>query len=54
MKGFIYKYQSPSGKVYIGQTINEEYRRKKFLNIKKNYAGINIDNARKKIWSRKF
>ena len=26
MKGVIYKYQSPSGKIYIGQTINEEYR----------------------------
>lgn len=54
MKGFIYKYQSPTGKVYIGQTINEEYRRKKFLNIKKKYAGINIDNARKKYGPENF
>ena len=29
--GIIYKYISPSGKVYIGQTINERKRRKKYL-----------------------
>nr|DAW71716.1 MAG TPA: intron associated endonuclease [Crassvirales sp.] len=26
--GIIYKYTSPSGKSYIGQTTNEEYRRR--------------------------
>jgi len=26
MKGIIYKYTSPSGKVYIGKTINEKKR----------------------------
>lgn len=24
MRGVIYKYTSPSGKVYIGQTLNED------------------------------
>lgn len=27
MKGIIYKYTSPSGKCYIGQTVNENKRR---------------------------
>ena len=27
MKGIIYKYTSPSGKCYIGQTINEDRRK---------------------------
>lgn len=54
MKGIIYKYQSPSGKVYIGQTIDEANRRKKFLNENLSYAGIKIDNARKKYGPRNF
>ena len=29
--GIIYKYTSPSGKIYIGQNMNEKERRKKFL-----------------------
>ena len=32
MKGIIYKYTSPSGKVYIGQTTNEKKRKRVFLN----------------------
>ena len=48
MHGIIYKYTSPSGKVYIGQTTKEHQRRNIFLNEKKNYAGIKIDNARRK------
>ena len=54
MKGVIYKYQSPSGKVYIGQTINEAKRRKKFLNENLSYAGVKIDNARKKYGPQNF
>nr|DAS86287.1 MAG TPA: GIY-YIG nuclease superfamily protein [Bacteriophage sp.]DAV54013.1 MAG TPA: GIY-YIG nuclease superfamily protein [Caudoviricetes sp.] len=27
IRGIIYKYTSPSGKVYIGQTLNEKKRR---------------------------
>lgn len=46
--GIIYKYTSPSGKVYIGQTINERKRRNRFLNINDSYSGIKIDRARKK------
>ena len=48
IKGIVYKYTSPSGKVYIGQTLNEERRRKEFLNLKKQYGGLKINNARKK------
>lgn len=29
--GIIYKYTSPSGKVYIGQTRNEQSRRQRWL-----------------------
>lgn len=46
--GIIYKYTSLSGKVYIGQTVNERKRRKKFLNLNKDYAGLKINNARYK------
>lgn len=35
MRGIIYKYTSPSGKVYIGQTTKEHQRRNTFLNEKK-------------------
>lgn len=45
--GIIYKYTSPSSKIYIGQTMNEKERRKKFLG-KSSYAGEKIDTARKK------
>lgn len=37
--GIIYKYTSPSGKVYIGQTMQENERRQTFLNPNKIYAG---------------
>lgn len=45
IRGIIYCYISPSGKKYIGQTINEKVRRSVFLNIKKNYSGINFKTA---------
>lgn len=48
MVGIIYKYISPSGKIYIGQTTNEHRRRKTFFNVNKKYGGDKIDNARKK------
>lgn len=53
MEGIIYKYVSPSGKVYIGQTINEEKRKHDFLH-KKVYAGYKIDKARKKYGPENF
>lgn len=46
MIGIIYKYTSPSGKVYIGQTTQEKRRRKTFLNLNKSYGGVKINNAR--------
>lgn len=48
MIGVIYKYTSPSGKVYIGQTLNEYMRRAMWKNIAHPYAGPYINNARKK------
>lgn len=48
IEGIIYKYTSPSNKVYIGQTIDEKSRRDDFLNIEISYAGEKINNARKK------
>ena len=52
-EGVIYRYKSPSGKYYIGQTINEESRRYNFLYDKK-YAGDKIDYARKKYGPENF
>lgn len=54
IKGIIYKYTSPSGKMYIGQTINETKRRCTFLNLKLKYGGSKIDNARKKYLPENF
>lgn len=48
MRGIIYKYTSPSGKVYIGQTVNEQKRRNRFFNLNDTYGGPKIDRARKK------
>lgn len=45
IRGIIYCYTSPSGKKYIGQTINEKRRRRTFLNIKKCYSGKNFETA---------
>lgn len=52
--GIIYKYTSPSRKVYIGQTISEKTRRNTFLNIKCLYAGGKIDKARQKYGPENF
>ena len=43
MRGVIYKYTSPSGKVYIGQTLNEYMRRAMWKNINHPYAGPYIN-----------
>lgn len=48
MIGVIYKYTSPSEKIYIGQTVDEHRRRNEFLNIKNKYGGYKINNARHK------
>lgn len=54
MKGIIYKYVSPSGKVYIGQTVEEKKRRRIFNNMNQSYGGVKIDNARKKYGPQNF
>lgn len=53
MKGVIYKYTSPSGKVYIGQTCREHGRRNDFQE-KGSYGGYRIDHARAKYGASSF
>ena len=53
IEGVIYRYKSPSGKYYIGQTINEERRRRSFL-YDESYGGSKIDRARKKYGAKNF
>lgn len=48
MIGTIYKLTSPSGKSYIGQTIDYKRRRASFLNKHCYYSGKRLDNAVKK------
>lgn len=47
IEGIIYKYTSPSGKCYIGQTTNEKIRREHWNTVGP-YAGVKIDRARVK------
>ena len=54
MNGIIYKYTSPSGKVYIGQTLDEARRRSEFLDLDVRYAGKRIDLARQKYGPENF
>lgn len=53
-RGIIYKYTSPSGKHYIGQTIDEKSRRSKFLNPNIDYSGPKINRARHKYGPENF
>lgn len=53
MKGVVYKYTSPNGKIYIGQTIDEIGRRHSFMH-KTHYAGNKMDRARKKYGPENF
>lgn len=53
MEGIVYKYTSPSNKVYIGQTCRERGRRNDFQESGE-YGGSRIDNARKKYGPRNF
>lgn len=48
VEGIVYKYTSPSGKCYIGQTIEEFKRRQKWYGPQYHYAGQKIDRARAK------
>lgn len=54
IEGVIYRYKSPSGKYYIGQTIDENSRRRAFLTYNTQYGGIKIDNARRKYGPENF
>ena len=57
IRGIIYLYKSPSNKYYVGQTYDEEHRRKTFLSKRKRYcSGKNspIDNARIKYGPENF
>ena len=54
IEGVIYRYKSPSNKYYIGQTIDEERRRRNFFNINKIYGGPKIEKARKKYGPENF
>ena len=53
IEGVIYRYKSPSGKYYIGQTMEEENRKHKFISAKV-YGGKKIDNARRKYGPKNF
>ena len=53
-EGVIYRYKSPSGKYYIGQTVNEEKRRRNWFNQNKIYGGPKINKARKKYGPENF
>lgn len=53
-EGIIYRYKSPSGKYYIGQTMEESQRRCVFNNTNIRYGGSKIDNARKKYGPENF
>lgn len=48
VEGIIYRYISPNGKSYIGQTTNERLRRRSWFSGKYHYAGAKIDRARAK------
>lgn len=54
IEGIIYRYKSPSGKYYIGQTIDEEGRRHMFLYNQLGYAGHRINEAIKKYGPKNF
>lgn len=53
-EGVIYRYKSPSGKYYIGQTTDEKSRHLLFNSNKKKYAGQKINDARKKYGPKNF
>lgn len=54
MRGVVYKYTSPSGKVYIGQTCRERKRKLEFLTHKTYTRGSFIEEARKKYGPENF
>lgn len=53
VEGIIYRYESPSGKSYVGQTINEKHRRSCFFNDSF-YSGTRFENAIHKYGAENF
>lgn len=53
-RGIIYRYESPSGKSYVGQTVDEVRRKAEFKNLSLSYGGNKIYNARKKYGPENF
>lgn len=53
INGVIYRYVSPNGKSYVGQT-TDEHKRKLCFNNKKYYSGSRLDNAIKKYGAENF
>lgn len=51
--GVIYKYTSPDGNIYIGQTTNECHRRGSFF-LSKHYGGVKFDEARRRFGPENF
>lgn len=54
IRGIIYLRTSPSGKYYVGQTIDENRRNNEWSNLKRPYSGGVIDTARKKYGPENF
>lgn len=54
IKGVIYLYLSPSQKCYVGQTIDEIRRRKRWFGTDYKYAGDKINRARAKYGAENF
>lgn len=48
--GIVYCYTSPSGKVYVGQTINEKKRRISWHDRRSDYGGVRVASARRKYY----
>lgn len=54
MIGTIYKLTSPSGKCYIGQSVDITTRKRAFYNENAYYSGTRMDNAIKKYGAKAF
>lgn len=54
MIGTIYRLESPSGKSYVGQTIDARRRKSTFIHFNSKYSGTRMDNAMKKYGPESF
>ncbi len=53
-RGYIYVYQSPAGKYYVGQTVCPKIRQRSFYKLTASYGGHKIDTARRKYGPKSF